>query len=404
MQVSVTRAPLPNVVGTGVAEVSQIDGMDVNTTAGQTFSGVVATFFDPHLSAATGNYTASIDWGDGGVSSGTITAEGNGNFDVVGSYAYQSVATFPIFVQVSGVADASLIAISNATVAEPPPTVAAPAAATLSDDGTTVSLSVLGGELSGESDLSYTWFATSGGGVTFAQNGDNDAKNNVATLTSAGNYTFHVVITDSSGDSVSSNVSLTVDQIETDVLATGPTADVAPAQTTQLSATTVDQFGDPMSTQPTFTWTMSSGPGSVDASSGLYTAPEVGPGSAIVQAAAGAFTDTTAITVSDSQPQITATAVSSSEIDLRFVAPAGHHIELEEQGPTDSNFSVVPIPAPTTVDNTLVYAMTGLTTDSQYSFRLRADLNGLASYSNTAQATPQAAADADPNAPAGHQP
>ncbi len=95
------------------------------------------------------------------------------------------------------------------------------------------------------------------------------------------------------------------------------------------------------------------------------------------------------------QPTLTATAVSDSEIDLSWAAPTdGSHLELEEQGPTDNNFAVITIPSPTTEeDGSTVYAITGLSPDASYSFQLRADLNGLASYSAVAQATTQSSMD-----------
>ena len=80
-----------------------------------------------------------------------------------------------------------------------------------------------------------------------------------------------------------------------------------------------------------------------------------------------------------------------------WAAPTdGSNLELEELGPTDSNLQVIAIPTPTTVDGQTVYPITGLTEDAQYSFRLRADLNGLSAYSTPVAATADAP---DPLAP-----
>src|SRR5206468_12733947 len=56
-------------------------GASINATEGAAFSGaVVATFNDANLSAAAGDFTATISWGDGGSSLGTVTANGGGLF------------------------------------------------------------------------------------------------------------------------------------------------------------------------------------------------------------------------------------------------------------------------------------------------------------------------------------
>ena len=80
-----------------------------------------------------------------------------------------------------------------------PPTVATAASASPSPvTGTTCNLSVLGADVSGESNLTYTW-ATTGtppAAVNFSANGSNAAKNTTATFSKAGNYSFQVTIAD----------------------------------------------------------------------------------------------------------------------------------------------------------------------------------------------------------------
>ncbi|HLJ96794.1 MAG TPA: DUF4214 domain-containing protein [Gemmataceae bacterium] len=63
-------------------------GAVVAATTGQQFSGVVATFTEGNANAAAGNFTATIDWGDGTTSTGTVTADPNGGFDVSGTHTY----------------------------------------------------------------------------------------------------------------------------------------------------------------------------------------------------------------------------------------------------------------------------------------------------------------------------
>ena len=63
----------------------------------------LATFTDPDLTAVAGDYTATINWGDGtplDTTSATITGSA-GNFSVAGTHTYQEAGTFPVQVVVT---------------------------------------------------------------------------------------------------------------------------------------------------------------------------------------------------------------------------------------------------------------------------------------------------------------
>jgi hypothetical protein len=63
--------------------------------------------------------------------------------------------------------------------------------------GDSTALSCLGGDLLGESSLTYTWSATSappGALVSFSRNASNLAKNTVATLDTPGDYELTCII------------------------------------------------------------------------------------------------------------------------------------------------------------------------------------------------------------------
>ena len=164
------------------------------------------------------------------------------------------------------------------------PTVATPAAASPTTvTGTTTDLSVLGADDGGEAALTYTWVATGPGSVTYSANASNAAKNTTATFSAAGSYAFSVTIRDTLGETTTSQVNVTVDQVLTGVSVNPEQFVLLPNGTQQLSAMTVDQFGGAMPSQPpSFNWSLTAGVGSVD-SSGLYTAPGA-EGSATVQA------------------------------------------------------------------------------------------------------------------------
>ncbi|HZZ26911.1 MAG TPA: LamG-like jellyroll fold domain-containing protein, partial [Pirellulales bacterium] len=135
------------------------------------------------------------------------------------------------------------------------------------------SLSVLGADSGGEAGLTYTWAATGAppAAVDFAANGTNAAKNTTVTFAQAGTYNLQVTITNAAGFSTTSSVSVQVNQITTSVAVTPVTHALAANTTLSLAATALDQFGAPMASQPTITWSIASGAGSVS-QSGLFTA------------------------------------------------------------------------------------------------------------------------------------
>jgi hypothetical protein len=63
-------------------------GKNFAATAGAPFSGEVARFVNADPVGGPDSYTATITWGDGGTSAGTITDNGDGTFSVSGSHTY----------------------------------------------------------------------------------------------------------------------------------------------------------------------------------------------------------------------------------------------------------------------------------------------------------------------------
>src|SRR4029077_14894695 len=62
-------------------------GTSVAPTEGQAFHGAVATFTDSDMNATVSNFTATVVWGDGTTTSGTVQAA-NGGFQVIGDHTY----------------------------------------------------------------------------------------------------------------------------------------------------------------------------------------------------------------------------------------------------------------------------------------------------------------------------
>ena len=74
-------------------------GVNFSATAGAPFTGTVATFTNADPFGTAASYTATITWGDGSTSAGTIT--GTGTLTVSGSHTYADPAIDAVSVQIS---------------------------------------------------------------------------------------------------------------------------------------------------------------------------------------------------------------------------------------------------------------------------------------------------------------
>jgi len=88
----------------------------ITATAGLTFNGLVATFSDFDPSGVAGNFTATIDWGDGHISQGAISSNANGGFNINGSNTYAAGGRFPVTVDIADFLGSSLSITNVATV------------------------------------------------------------------------------------------------------------------------------------------------------------------------------------------------------------------------------------------------------------------------------------------------
>ena len=172
--------------------------------------------------------------------------------------------------------------------------------------GTTTLLSVVAEDIGGGGNLTYTWAATTkpaGSNPIFSVNGTDTSELSTVTFNEAGDYTFTVTISDGTL-STTSSVNVIVEQTLTTVSVTPASVTLIPSATQQFTATALDQFGNAMASQPSFTW--SSAPlsaGSIN-STGLYTAPNTS-GTATVLATANTIDiGTAAVTVSDTPPTV----------------------------------------------------------------------------------------------------
>jgi hypothetical protein len=97
-------------------------GMTVNPTEGNLFSGMVATFTDADPFGTATDYLATINWGDGSTSAGTIVANANGTFGVMGSHTYAEEGSRAVSVTVRDTGGSNTVAsaTSMATTLDAP--------------------------------------------------------------------------------------------------------------------------------------------------------------------------------------------------------------------------------------------------------------------------------------------
>jgi hypothetical protein len=166
--------------------------------------------------------------------------------------------------------------------------------------GKTTTLSVTASDPNpGGTITGYTWSLTSGpASVTITSP---SASSTGVTFGKAGTYQFKVVVTDSYGLSSTSNVTVTVQQTLSSISLTPSSVTLRNSQTQAFTANAFDQFGNAMTTTPTFTWTWT-GIGSFNKTSNTtlqYTSPPSATGTATITISVSgtSFTSTATITV-----------------------------------------------------------------------------------------------------------
>ena len=93
-----------------------------STTEGQALTNVVVgTITDTNTLVAASNFTASIQWGDGSTTSGTLVQTGAGTYNVVGSHTYLHSGDKTMNVVVTGDGGGSQTGSATATVGNATP-------------------------------------------------------------------------------------------------------------------------------------------------------------------------------------------------------------------------------------------------------------------------------------------
>jgi streptogramin lyase len=93
-------------------------GTTLTPIEGNAFAGVVASFTDANPNAVAADFTATIVWGDGHTSSGSIVPNPNGGFDVEGMHTYVDAGHFALSIVINDQGGASAERLSLARVTD----------------------------------------------------------------------------------------------------------------------------------------------------------------------------------------------------------------------------------------------------------------------------------------------
>jgi streptogramin lyase len=93
---SVTSAPTDHIL-TAVGQTNPFS----SATNSLEFTGSVATLYDSNMTGVLSDYTATVDWGDGSTSAGTITQTNPGTFNIDGDHVYAQSGTYTVTITVA---------------------------------------------------------------------------------------------------------------------------------------------------------------------------------------------------------------------------------------------------------------------------------------------------------------
>ena len=292
---SASVAPAPLTAGTSIG---------LSATEGAQFSGTVAKFSDANPQATAGNYTATITWGDGSTSAGTVSATGTtGQFAVSGTHTFANAGNGTTSVKVDAadgatvtvagsvsVADAALTAGSAATPSATEGMAFTGTVGTFTDANTSAMAAAYAGTISwgdsGSSTATITAASTPG---QFSVGGTH-------TYASAGTFSISVAILDRAGSTVTLTGTATVGPPAINTVKTFGVTGTAGVATDVPVGVFTDT--DPGTTAASYSATISWGDGTTGAGSVVTvgTTGEYGVGATHTYASSGTYTVNATVT------------------------------------------------------------------------------------------------------------
>jgi hypothetical protein len=196
-------------------------GVAVSATEGQPFGGVVTTFSAADAGAAVTDYTAAIAWGDGGTSTGTVSAVAGGGWQVSGTHTYAEEGSYAVAVTVQARGGSGATATSTAAVQDAP--LGSTGLAVWATRGSALSGVVAAfsdanpGAAPGDYAATIAWGDGSTSTATVsARAGGGWQLSGTHAYAAAGSYTVTVTIRDEGGSSATATGTATVGKSRTD--------------------------------------------------------------------------------------------------------------------------------------------------------------------------------------------
>jgi hypothetical protein len=93
-------------------------GSTLVAVEGASFGGSVASFTDADPNGVAGDYVATVAWGDGNRSIGTVVANSSGGFTVSSGHAYAEEGNYSVSVAINDVGGSTVVATGSAAVAD----------------------------------------------------------------------------------------------------------------------------------------------------------------------------------------------------------------------------------------------------------------------------------------------
>ena len=299
-----------------------------NGVEGVTASNLTFAFTDANP-AATPNQQATIDWGDGSTSGGTVSANGSGGFAAAGSHLYAEEGTFHATVTVVGDGGSTAVGHGDAVVGD-----ALLTSGTLTSgngvEGVTASTLSLSftdaspGATVSDFSATITWGdgASSAGSVSATSGGF--AVSASHRYLEEGTYNATVTVTDAGGSTITTAGSVQV--ADAPLTASAPATNMASSSFSGTTATFTD--ANPTATVADFTATIDWGDGS--SSAGAVSA--AGGGFAV--AGTHSYAHTGSFTIKTTIADDGGSTASASTQTITYAFPTGGAYAIGDRSAT----------------------------------------------------------------------
>ncbi len=357
-------------VDLAVAPVPQIQAEE-GTPSAATLAGFTSNLSNP----TAGDFTATVDWGDGTITNAEVVSTGGNNFAVQSNHTYVDDGLFNVKVTVTDREGNNTNITDNVNVANLPPVVSAGGDMTI-HEGESVCLNGVYADPGVNDTHSFSWTVSSSNGQSITSG---TGRTFTFTPSDDGIYTVTFSVTDNGGATGSANVTITVDNVPPTLVLTGP-GEIDEGFTYSLNLASWDPGDDTIQY-----WTINWGDGSAAETVPADTTPThvyayALPGSVTISATAtdedGTWDagNTVLLAINNLPPTVD---VAITHGALRMVTLNGHVTDPAAQGLTVTFSGMVTGTA--TTDAAGYYTITAEATGLGQIFVSTVDAGGLAS-------------------------